>query len=567
VVSPSDEPRRAVPVGNDGRPRFARVRMQQVVASAAIALVAQGSAATERRVDVTPPANLVAGDPALLADSPGARGDRVLRVALVFDYTRAPLVLIAQSQTAYRVVQEQLWAHALASYAVGHRWLVALEVPALLRQTGEQAPFAAELAPVSDGVALGDPRFTLRGRVLGSTDGAALGVGARVSIPLSTSEYAGSPGPVVHPFVSFGHQTAAAFSAINLGFEWRRSQMLPGLLPTRVGSSLQLVVASGVALDRARSTRLGPELSLNVAVTNGAGWFDPRSTDFQFLVHLQHRLRGGPFELGAAFGPTLGRAPGAAEYRGLLSVTFSPEAPVPPSDTDEDRVADDNDMCPSIAGEASEDPLMNGCPPIPSDADGDGIPDTLDACPRTVGEPSLVRKRHGCPKPLDRDHDTIVDPDDACPDEPGVTSEDPSLRGCPPPPPPPTVQLDQAQITISEQVQFEVGTAVIRDESSALLAQVVAVLQAHPEVASCEVAGHTDDTGTGELNRQLSEARARAVMSWLVAHGVDARRLSARGYGQTRPIADNASEEGRAKNRRVEFLILRRAAPTKTESR
>ena len=100
--------------------------------------------------------------------------------------------------------------------------------------------------------------------------------------------------------------------------------------------------------------------------------------------------------------------------------------------------------------------------------------------------------------------------------------------------------LEEAQIAISEQVQFETGTALIRDDSSALLQQVVEVLQRHREIESCEVGGHTDDTGTAELNRELSEARARAVMAWLVARGVEARRLTARGYGSSRPIADNA---------------------------
>jgi len=123
------------------------------------------------------------------------------------------------------------------------------------------------------------------------------------------------------------------------------------------------------------------------------------------------------------------------------------------------------------------------------------------------------------------------------------------------------VTLEQAQITISEQVQFETGTALIHNDSSALLQQVADAMNAHPELESCEVAGHTDDTGTPELNRQLSQGRANAVMAWLVAHGVQAGRLSARGYGETRPLADNTSEAGRARNRRVEFLILRRRAP------
>ena len=333
--------------------------------------------------------------------------------------------------------------------------------------------------------------------------------------------------------MSLGQRNEAAFSAINLGFEWRKSQTLPALSDAS-RFVVEVAVAAGLTLDRARSTRLGPELALSTTVANGARLLDPRSTVCQFLLHLQHRLLGGPFEVGVAFGPTLGRAPGAADYRALLRVVFSPEEPVPPPDADDDQTPDDRDMCPSLRGEASEDPMMNGCPAIPSDADGDGIPDTRDTCPRTAGEPSVVRKRHAAQVCRWR----------RC----SAASTESHARAGP----------DQHLRT----VQFETGTALIRDASSALLTQVAHLLQSHPEIQSCEVAGHTDDTGTVELNRELSEARAHAVMSWLIAHGVDGGRLSARGYGQSRPLADNHTEEGRARNRRVEFLISRRGAST-----
>jgi outer membrane protein OmpA-like peptidoglycan-associated protein len=113
---------------------------------------------------------------------------------------------------------------------------------------------------------------------------------------------------------------------------------------------------------------------------------------------------------------------------------------------------------------------------------------------------------------------------------------------------------------ISEQVQFETGTAVLRAESDAILGAVAKALAEHEEIAAVEIAGHTDDTGTPELNLRLSEERARAVTSWLVAHGVAAARLRPRGYGQTRPLSDNTSEASRAKNRRVEFRILERSS-------
>ena len=84
---------------------------------------------------------------------------------------------------------------------------------------------------------------------------------------------------------------------------------------------------------------------------------------------------------------------------------------------------------------------------------------------------------------------------------------------------------------------------------------MAALLKDHPEIARVAVDGHTDNRGGDAQNKALSERRARAVVDWLINHGVDARRLEAHGFGQRRPIAANITTMGRAKNRRVEFLI------------
>jgi outer membrane protein OmpA-like peptidoglycan-associated protein len=134
------------------------------------------------------------------------------------------------------------------------------------------------------------------------------------------------------------------------------------------------------------------------------------------------------------------------------------------------------------------------------------------------------------------------------------------LPPAPSAPPPPEATVSEGEISISEQVQFETGTAVLRGESAAILTAVATALAKHPEIELIEIQGHTDDTGTPEFNQRLSQERAAAVFSWLVARGIQGSRLRPVGYGQSRPLSQNSSEAGRAVNRRVEFRIITRRA-------
>jgi outer membrane protein OmpA-like peptidoglycan-associated protein len=112
------------------------------------------------------------------------------------------------------------------------------------------------------------------------------------------------------------------------------------------------------------------------------------------------------------------------------------------------------------------------------------------------------------------------------------------------------------EITIRQQVQFALDSAVILPESFGLLTEIADILIRHPEIKRVEVQGHTDNSGTPEHNQSLSEGRAEAVRSWLVEHGVQPDRLIARGYGQDRPLAPNVTAANRAANRRVQFIIV-----------
>jgi len=131
----------------------------------------------------------------------------------------------------------------------------------------------------------------------------------------------------------------------------------------------------------------------------------------------------------------------------------------------------------------------------------------------------------------------------------------------PPPPPPPKVevvkhvQVKDDHIVIDEKIQFEVNKSNILAASNGLLDEIASTMKEHAEIKKVEIQGHASSEGGAELNKKLSDARAKAVMAALVTRGIPEAALTAKGYGIEKPLGDNKTEEGREKNRRVEFLI------------
>jgi len=121
------------------------------------------------------------------------------------------------------------------------------------------------------------------------------------------------------------------------------------------------------------------------------------------------------------------------------------------------------------------------------------------------------------------------------------------------------VRLVGDRIEILERVHFDTARASIKSRSHSVLNQVASVMKAHPDIVMLRILGHTDDRGEEDANLRLSQQRAVSVKEYLMTQGIDAQRLSARGYGETHPIADNATESGRQNNRRVEFHIIERS--------
>jgi len=222
----------------------------------------------------------------------------------------------------------------------------------------------------------------------------------------------------------------------------------------------------------------------------------------------------------------------------------------PQADSDSDGVYDGDDVCPTTAAGEHPDGQRRGCPD--GDDDGDGFLNSLDQCPAEHANASLNPDpaRAGCPLP-DRDRDTVPDATDACPDVAGAPSSNARRNGCPGLV---TVQLDR--ITIERPLYFATARDTILRRSDTVLLALAEALRLTPGIRRVSIEGHADDIGTEEDNRVLSERRAQSVMRWLIAHDIDAARLEARGFGESRPTAAGQSFGAREENRRVSIRVL-----------
>jgi len=204
-----------------------------------------------------------------------------------------------------------------------------------------------------------------------------------------------------------------------------------------------------------------------------------------------------------------------------------------PLDSDGDNITDSLDKCPNTPKGVAVD--ARGCP---LDTDGDGVPDSLDKCPNT---PKGCRvDKNGCP--ADSDGDGVPDCLDRCPGTPPNTPVD--KMGCPP---------VGEELMILTGINFAFDSSKLDKASENLVDRAVNNLNRNPQMAVL-IEGHTDSTGPDDYNLALSLKRAKAVEMYMVSKGIAANRLSTKGLGESDPIASNDTKEGRAKNRRVEFI-------------
>ena len=228
----------------------------------------------------------------------------------------------------------------------------------------------------------------------------------------------------------------------------------------------------------------------------------------------------------------------------------------PDNDNDKDSILDVADRCPTDPETPNGYLDEDGCPdeePV-DDTDGDGYRDDVDRCPYDAEDFDQFQDEDGCPE-LYNDTDGIPDTQDNCVNVREVFNGIDDEDGCPDEG---RVVIEQNNIRILEKIYFDFGKATIQARSNELLDEIAATISSHPELKRIRVEGHTDSVGDELKNLRLSQARAEAVVSALIARGVPQDRLLAVGFGEQQPIADNETEDGRQQNRRVEFIIIER---------
>ena len=220
-----------------------------------------------------------------------------------------------------------------------------------------------------------------------------------------------------------------------------------------------------------------------------------------------------------------------------ITVFIGDVSAYPPADRDGDGVPDARDRCPGTPLGRPVD--ENGCE-FPPDDDDDGVENAKDACPGTPD--GVAVDNQGCP--LDRDGDGVPDYQDDCPDSRAGAKVGPD--GC-------YVLPDRP---VEFTIIFDIDDADIRADQRGVLREGATMLRQYP-TAEAVIEGHADSTGRMSYNQDLSERRAASVRDYLIAAGVDSDRLTTVGHGETRPIADNNSEEGRQANRRATTMTVR----------
>ncbi|MDP3278907.1 MAG: OmpA family protein [Deltaproteobacteria bacterium] len=547
-----------------------------------------------------------AGDSFFASEHPRtpATGAGVVRVGILGDYALRPLVFTPREASGTNPMSAGVVDHLIslrlqASVDIQRRLGLNFDMPFAVPVAGSLS--RALQGGVIEGFSVGDPRFGARLRLAGEADrtplSVYLGAQAFFGFLLSSqrSQLVTDEALRGRAYLTLAGRGGPVRWSLSTGYHARPRHVVQGAV---IASELYLNAGVSVALMQDRLS-VGAEAWVQTLAETA---FASGNIAAEVIAIAKYAPCSW-LELSAGVGPGITRAVGVPSLRGLVGVTLTPfdgsrvpqrtpadddafaraessarsaraerntpsqdpvniqesrvalapcslGAPCDPAtlDADHDGILLPVDQCPNEPAGSSPDPERPGCPD--GDQDHDGVTDHRDEC-RTEPQGSTADPLHlGCPL-QDRDGDNVADRDDHCPDVAGAPSRDPARNGCPS-----LVQMSSGELRILQPVFFDTGRATIQRRSFEVLQAVADALAARTDVRRLSVNGHTDSRGNLELNVDLSVRRATAVMLWLAEHGVEPQRLEAHGFGPTQPIADNATADGRERNRRVAFRVL-----------
>jgi outer membrane protein OmpA-like peptidoglycan-associated protein len=471
-------------------------------------------------------------------------------LGLWLSYAHNALIVIEDDDVVERIVDAQVAFDLTASYAFAS-WF----------ELGVHAPLAYLSGDDVSEAALGDLRLLPKFRLLDdASDGVGLALIADVRLPTHTSNfYGGARMPAFTPKIVLDHHfgMSGVRAAFELGALLRKATQFRNVT---AASELQAGLGLGYRFDGGHSP---VELLFDLRSAIGLAETDPEEVGLEGMfgagIDLSPEWK---LQLGAGLGLLEGF--GIPTFRAIAGVRWEPS----PNDPDRDGIASPSEeQARQDATPAQEHGDAGGAPPgaadeeVPSNVDevddaerARAIAGGYDACPDLPEDLDGDEDEDGCPEG-DQDGDGVLDYLDRCSDEPEMINGFKDDDGCPDEGPAQII-VEQGKITILGQIRFEIESAKLTEDSYPTLDQIALTLRAHRELQRVDIAGHTDSTGSHGYNVRLSRDRARAVRQYLLQRGIPPARLSATGYGPDRPIADNETEDGRAKNRRVEFLTV-----------
>jgi len=407
------------------------------------------------------------------------------------------------------------------------------------------------------GFALGDVRLMPRlGLTTEEHEGFDLSLATEVLLPTGDERrFLGDNGIAIRPQTFWGMRMLEWFELRGqLGATLRRDTILASSTP---GQSLTIRDTLNIGVGLQWREVLVYKLALQPLLEIYAHALLKKPYDHRGVL-LAEALVGAEIEIARSYSVKVGIGVGATRGIGTpdIRMVASIQYTKPQNDRDGDGIDDEVDQCPDEPEDFDQMEDYDGCPDQPiGDRDGDGILDVMDQCPDRKEDKDNFEDSDGCPE-RDNDRDGVADENDWCPDLQetinGIDDED----GCPDVGEGVTRYIAKERIEVVATIQFETGSARLKDESKTILNQVALQILAHPDIRRIRIEGHTDDHGSDESNLNLSQSRCESVRDYIIKRGVDAVMLDAIGYGETKPIASNQTIEGRAKNRRVEFVIV-----------